>query len=275
MKNKQKLNEIKRLQQLAGIKLNENNGENQTDLIKDSIEKVKEWIQSELESNKDAYVDDRGWTILNLKGIDYIIAITKEYIYKVEKKNLQRTTLLKYDDGRINTFFVSNHPLNEANAYGITHEYEKNKFSNGIIALSYNGKLIGNNIELKEKDFSKLNNDDIQDIVYSIWVEGPTFTSSQGGGHPFYDWDIQSILEKGKSPNKNMTFEKQGDNIIMITEFNPYKYVKKDLFDKYWELKSKDNKIKQSGDDIESILTNKNGKWYLIDTMNEEDFGEE
>ena len=50
----------------------------------------------------------------------------------------------------------------------------------------------------------------------------------------------------------------------MITEFDPYDYADKDLFDSYWFFTNKNNKITIK-DGMKSTLTNKNNKWYIID----------
>lgn len=111
----------------------------------------------------------------------------------------------------------------------------------------------------------KLSKDELEDVEYSIWGEGPTFTSSQGGGHTFYDAtseDIELGIKKGKIGND--IIKKEGNNLILITEFDPYDYVDKNLFDLYWSSKNKNNKITIK-DEINSTLTNKDGKWYIID----------
>jgi hypothetical protein len=55
----------------------------------------------------------------------------------------------------------------------------------------------------------------------------------------------------------------------MITEFDPYEYVDKDLFDKYWKLKSKGNKIINDYEDDDDLnlkveIALKGGKYYMI-----------
>lgn len=61
----------------------------------------------------------------------------------------------------------------------------------------------------------------------------------------------------------------------MITEFDPAQYMNEgdefptiNDFNEYWDKNNRDGKIEQKGEDWDSVLLNKGGKWYLIDSGN-------
>lgn len=107
-----------------------------------------------------------------------------------------------------------------------------------------------------------------EDVHYNIWVEGPTFTSSQGGGHAFFDGDLYQMVKSGKDwDGSKVTL--QNDNISMTTYFNPYDYTSKADFDAYWKKESKNGKMfEPNNEDIpwSTTLTQTGNKWYFINT---------
>lgn len=110
--------------------------------------------------------------------------------------------------------------------------------------------------EIDEKLTPSVSN---EDVFYTIFVEGPQYTSSQMGGHGFFDWDLLENVENGK-------FKINQGNLQMVTEFNPYDYVPQVDFDRFWADESKNGEIVASGKDENDTMTlaNKDGKWYLI-----------
>lgn len=107
-----------------------------------------------------------------------------------------------------------------------------------------------------------------EDIEYFIFGEGPTFTSSQDGGHPFYDWDLYEMIQKRKY--EDHLFQVVDDKLVMVTNFDPYDFVDKDDFDQYWEENNTNGKITKLGSDFDvewdsTLFQDSDERWYIID----------
>jgi len=126
---------------------------------------------------------------------------------------------------------------------------------------------------LKENENSEVS----EKITYIIWGEGPTFTNSQMGGHGFFDWDLYDLIRTGGYNNHKVTVK--NGKLIMVTEFDINDYfnddfngdytVTKEQFDNWWKQNNKNGIITDPESDElpwNSTLTNKNDKWYLIDS---------
>jgi len=105
-------------------------------------------------------------------------------------------------------------------------------------------------------------------VIYTLFGEGPTFTNSQMGGHPFFDWDIESNINRGIHTSGNESYEMkvEGDDLILTTKFNIDDYIRDnddtesyfpgikgdsmvDLFNRWWKENEVDGKVEiESGD---------------------------
>jgi len=115
---------------------------------------------------------------------------------------------------------------------------------------------------------TKIINDQIE---YNIFGEGPTFTYSQGGGHPFWDWDM-SGMEEGMSKkigeNSDMTLSLNNGVLRLETVFNPLEYITEEDFDQWWSENNVDGVIECNYfEDMSSMLVKKEDKWMLIDQV--------
>jgi hypothetical protein len=233
--------------------------------IKTSIISLEKWINTNLDSTN-IPPNQSGNQVLDVKeDIDYAILLRdNKYLFKVEKKDFKDFKLIKRENGKEEIYAY----LKKDRMYGtfsISKEYRPNEFTNGIVTLSYKGKQIGD-VKLSSNQDDEI---DKEDIEYAIFVEGPTFTNSQGGGHGFYDWDIEKMIKTGG--NKDHKVMEKNGKVIMITEFEPSDYVDKESFEKYWKKNSKNNEIKKEEDREWSVtLKNKDGKWFLIDQIDKD-----
>jgi len=178
--------DIKRIQELAGIQ----EAGNDINTFKDSINKVNQWVQKTFnESVKTKTpLGDNKIDILN--DINYLIVVkntnTGNIIAKLEKSELKSATIFERNN-KLNFYVWStNRRFNDGtidvariikNNFGKDPEGERT--TNGIVALSYKGQLIGNNIQTTETSPNTISPDVEEDIRYIIWGEGPTFTNSQ------------------------------------------------------------------------------------------------
>jgi hypothetical protein len=270
--------EFKRMQKLAGIiKENEDNYSKITsdsqniEKAKNSITKVKEWVNKMWQENDSLKsTKENGTEQINiLDKLDYIIYKTSNTIIKSPKSQIDVFRIIKRENDQNPSIYGGGNDPRFHGTIALAHFYklqDAERLGNGILALSYNGHLIGDEFNTKQNT-DYLQPDDIEDIEYSLYGEGPTFTSSQGGGHPFFDWDKDEMLRGGEI-NDHKFINKNGI-LNMITEFDPYEYVDKDLFDKYWKLKSKGNKIINDYEDDDDLnlkveIALKGGKYYMI-----------
>src|SRR6266567_3160700 len=88
-----------------------------------------------------------------------------------------------------------------------------------------------------------------EDIFYRVFGEGPTFTSSQGGGL-FWDFNVDKEIENG-------TFKKKGNKIHWTEELDLSVYFADDLdeFNSWWERNNKGGKIIDSAENNDDVHT--------------------
>lgn len=266
--------EFKRMQKLAGV-LNENEDNyskistdsRNIEKSKNSISKVKEWVNKMWKENDDLKsTNEHGLEKINiLDKLDYIIYKASNTIIKSPKSEIKLFEIIKRKDDQNPEIYGASDKSKFSGTISLAHFFKMNQveyLGNGILALSYDGQLIGDEFNSKQ-DTEELQPDDIEDIEYNLYGEGPTFTSSQGGGHPFSDFDKEGMLKGGEISGHK--FINKDGVLTMITEFDPYEYVDEDLFNKYWKLKSKNNKIINNDAGTSIIL--KGGKYYMIDKI--------
>lgn len=154
----------------------------------------------------------------------------------------------------------------------ISEEFQRMQKLAGIKPLNEGIRSGGLDNEMED-----LSDDEIE---YMMFGEGPTFTHSQGGGHPFFDWDVKDIISNNNGEMHGSKFEMDGDEVTMSTEFDPYDYVSKKSFDDWWKRKSKNGEFvfreKDAYDEggITSTLINQNNKWYIVDVIDINNIGD-
>lgn len=214
----------------------------------------------------DAKVDERGTKSKDVKDkIDWILytynSLEPTYI-KIPRKQITSARAV-HRTGESPDFFVYTNNKNANNGtinISRLRKYEDRDYrTNGIIALSFNGKTIGDippNIKYTNPNILS-----DQNIEYAIFGEGPNFTNSQMGGHPFYDWDLSLIT--GNNKDKRKVIIKDGQ-IIMITFFSIKDYVSLVDFKQWWDRVNENGEITMNNEDFTETLTKINNKWCLI-----------
>lgn len=119
-------------------------------------------------------------------------------------------------------------------------------------------------------------------IEYFVFVEGPTFTNSQMGGHPFYDCDMENLYFQG--------MYEEGDNYILKTELKPEEDIVgnegitlEDFYD-WFKRKQKGNTyIVRAFEDIDysqedmgliQTLIKEGNQFFIISSISKEDLEE-
>ena len=116
-------------------------------------------------------------------------------------------------------------------------------------------------------------------IEYFVFVEGPTFTNSQMGGHPFYDCDMDNLYFQG--------MYEEGNNYILKHEFTPENLVGnegiilEDFYD-WFKRKQRNNIVRAfeeidfdgSDEGLRQTLIKEGNQFFIISSISKEDMEE-